>query len=119
MRSLKTEADAAAALQELGVQPRTAFAEPNQALLTVFRADDDAAYMFVNNYTQPTETTAEENENLAEGEPYMRHYDESTAVSIDTTISVEGSYVPYIIDTWSGSSGRRVADYAPSRTDAP
>ncbi len=107
---IETEADAAAALQELGVQPRTAFAEPNQALLTVFRADDDAAYMFVNNYTQPTETTAEENENLAEGEPYMRHYDDSTAVSIDTTISVEGSYVPYIIDTWSGEV-TRVADY--------
>lgn len=104
------EAEAAAALAELGVQPRTAFEEPNQALLTVFRADEDAAYMFVNNYTQATETTAQENENLAEGEPYMRHYDDSTAVSMDTSISVEGSYVPYLIDTWSGEVSR-VADY--------
>lgn len=108
--TIEKEADAAAALAELGVQPRTAFAEPNQALLTVFRADDDAAYMFVNNYTQAKETTAEENADLAEGEPYMRHYDQSTAVSIDTAISVEGSYVPYVIDTWSGEVSR-VADY--------
>jgi hypothetical protein len=108
--TIATEADAAAALAELGVQPRTAFEEPNEALLTVFRADEDVAYMFVNNYTQATETTAEENADLAEGEPYMRHYDDSTAVSIDTTISVEGSYVPYLIDTWSGEA-TRVADY--------
>lgn len=108
--TIAEEADAAAALAELGVQPRTAFEEPNQAILTVFRADDDAAYMFVNNYTQATETTAQENENLPEGEPYMRHYDDSTAVSIDTSISVEGSYVPYLIDTWSGEVSR-VADY--------
>lgn len=108
--TIETEADAAKALEELGVMPRTAFEEPNQELLTVFRSDENAAYMFVNNYTQPTEITAEENENLAEGEPYMRHYDESTAVSADTTISVQGSYVPYLIDTWNGEVSR-VADY--------
>ena len=67
--------------------------------------------MFVNNYTQAKETTVEENENLAEDEPYMRHYDDSTAVDIDTTISVEGSYVPYEIDTWTGEASR-VADYS-------
>ena len=40
----------------------------------------------------------------------MRHYDESTAVSADTSISVEGSYVPYRIDTWTGEISK-VADY--------
>lgn len=108
--TIATEAEATGALAELGVQPRTAFAEPNQALMTVFRADDEAAYMFVNNYTQKKETTAEVNAELAEGEPYMRHYDESTAVSADTSISVEGSYIPYRIDTWTGEVSR-VADY--------
>ena len=111
VKVIATEADAAQALADLGVQPRTAFEEPNQALMTVFRADDDAAYMFVNNYTQAKETTVEENENLAEDDPYMRHYDVSTAVDIDTTISVEGSYVPYEIDTWTGEASR-VADYS-------
>ena len=111
VKVIATEADAAQALADLGVQPRTAFEELNQALMTVFRADDDAAYMFVNNYTQAKETTVEENENLAEGEPYMRHYDDSTAVDIDTTISVKGSYVPYEIDTWTGEASR-VAEYS-------
>ena len=110
VKVISEEAEAAEALGELGVQPRTEFAEPNQALLTVYRADEDAAYMFVNNYTQASETTAAENENLGEDEPYMRHYDESTAVSIQTDISVEGSYVPYLIDTWTGEV-TRVADY--------
>ncbi len=59
--TITAEAEAANALAELGVQPRTAFAEPNQALMTVFRADKEAAYMFVNNYTQKKETTAEVN----------------------------------------------------------
>lgn len=108
---IASEADAADTLADLGVRPRTAFAEPNQALLTVLRADDAAAYMFVNNYTQARETTAAENADLAEGEPYMRHYDASTAVSCATTISVEGSYVPYKIDTWTGEV-ERVADYS-------
>lgn len=111
VKTISAETEAAQALADLGVQPRTAFAEPNQALMTVLRADEDAAYMFVNNYTQAKETTVEENAELAEGETYMRHYDESTAVSIDTTISVEGNYVPYKIDTWTGEA-EKVADYS-------
>lgn len=111
VKTIAAEADAAQALLELGVQPRAAFEEPNQALMTVFRADDDAAYLFVNNYTQAKETTVAENENLAEGEAYMRHYDESTAEDITTSISVEGTYVPYEIDTWTGEAVR-VADYS-------
>lgn len=102
--------ESAEALENLGVQPRAAFEEPNQELMTVLRADDAGAYLYVNNYTQATETTAAENENLAEGEPYMRHYDYSTAVSADTSISVDGTYVPYKIDTWTGKTSR-VADY--------
>lgn len=109
VRTIEKPEDAAAALAELGVLPRAAYAEPNQALLSVLRADDEAAYLFVNNYTQEKETTAQENEGLAEGEPYMRHYDASTAVSIDTEISLDGAYVPYVIDTWNGRT-RRVAD---------
>lgn len=108
--TIASESEAAQALAELGVQPRTEFEEANQALMTVFRADDDAAYMFVCNYTQAKETTVEENADLQEGETYLRHYDESTAVDIETSISVEGSYVPYEIDTWTGEAVR-VADY--------
>ena len=78
VRTVESEADAMAALQELGVYPRAAYNEPNTMLLPVLRSDVDADYL------------------------YLYHYMYEETEDFDTTVSVEGVYAPYIIDTWSG-----------------
>lgn len=66
------------ALAELGVTPRAENVESNHKLLTNMRKDGDTTYLYVYHYMYEDE------------EPYSGQ------------ISVEGTYQPYILDTWSG-----------------
>lgn len=66
------------ALAELGVTPRAENVESNHKLLTNMRKADDAAYLYVYHYM----------------------YEDEDAYS--GQIAVEGTYQPYILDTWTG-----------------
>lgn len=66
------------ALAELGVTPRAENVESNHKILTTMRKADDAAYLYVYNYM----------------------YEDEEAYS--GQISVEGTYQPYVLNTWSG-----------------
>ncbi|WP_286165630.1 glycosyl hydrolase [Clostridium facile] len=93
-----SEAKAYTALQNMGIQPRAAFAESNQTLLTAMRKSAEATYLYVYNYMyQDTE-------------------------SYQGQISLDGIYTPYCVNTWSGEvdeignysyqDGRTVIDIA-------
>lgn len=83
-----TANDVMEALQSLGVEPYTAFEEANQQLLTQTRQDEENnKYVYVYNYCDG----ATHNENNEE------HGD-----TITTEIKVDGTFVPYQIDAWSG-----------------
>lgn len=79
VRTVESEADAMAALQELGVYPRVQYAEPNTVLLPVLRSDADADYL------------------------YLYHYMYEETGDFQTTVSVDGVFEPYFIDSWSGT----------------
>ena len=64
---------------ELGVTPRVEYEEPNAKILTNMRKDEDATYLYVYNYMY------EDTEDFV------------------GNISIEGTYQPYELDTWSGS----------------
>lgn len=90
VRVVEAEADAYEALQELGVRPRAEQVTSNENILTAMRKADDASYLYAYNYMY------EETENYT------------------GQISVDGTYIPYVLDTWSGEvtavSGYEVAD---------
>lgn len=79
VRTVTSESEALSALQELGVYPRVAYAEPNTVLLPVLRRDGDTDYL------------------------YLYHYMYEESEDFQTTVSVEGEFEPYVIDTWSGT----------------
>ena len=78
VRVVESEVEALPALQELGVYPRVRYAEPNTVLLPVLRRDGDTDYL------------------------YLYHYMYEDTEDFSTTISVEGVFEPYVLDTWSG-----------------
>ncbi len=78
VRVVPDEAGALPALQELGVYPRASWAEPNTVLLPVLRSDTDADYL------------------------YLYHYMYEETGDFQTTVSVEGTFRPFFLDTWSG-----------------
>jgi hypothetical protein len=75
-----SQADALGALQDMGVAPRAGFGAPNRQLQIVTREDEDALYMFLWNY----ENNGGGNDNC------------------ETDIVLDGLYVPYVLDAWSG-----------------
>jgi hypothetical protein len=79
VKTVDSTADAYEALKELGISPRAEYAEENSKILTTMRKADDATYLYVYNYMY------EDTENYT------------------GQISVEGTYQPYILDTWSGN----------------
>ncbi|MCD8021680.1 MAG: hypothetical protein LUF30_01380, partial [Lachnospiraceae bacterium] len=89
------EAEVLDVLSGMGIQPRAAFGESNNKLMTTLRKDSDASYLYVYNY-QYSDT---------------EDYAENDGASFATTISVEGEYKPYAINTWSGEV-TAVADYS-------
>jgi len=86
-------AEALAALQKLGVEPRVAFSEPNTKFLTASRRDGDVFYTFVHSYK------------FRETEPYM------------CALEIEGEGTPYLINDWTGGVSRAVNyEYRGGRT---
>ena len=79
------------ALQNLGIMPYTAFTAPNRNLLTQSRRDGDNRLIYVYNY----------------------------ADAITAPLSVDGSYIPYRIDAWSGRVTRVSSEFADGRTVFP
>ena len=92
--SVDNEEDVLGVLEGMGISPRTAYGESNEKLMTTLRKSDDASYLYVYNYQY--EGTAD--------------YEACSGESYATTISVEGEYKPYEIDTWSGEV-KAVAEY--------
>lgn len=78
VRVVESEADTYEALQELGVRPRAEQVTSNENILTAMRKADDASYLYAYNYM------------YEETEDYTGQ------------ISVDGTYIPYVLDTWSG-----------------
>ena len=78
VRTVEKEADALEALQELGVVPRVKWQQPNTVLLPVLRRDETADYL------------------------YLYHYMYEETEDFETTVSVDGVFRPYLLDTWSG-----------------
>ena len=95
--SVKRAADAGAALvalRELGVVPYAGFAEPNRQLLTQTRTDGENRYLYVYNYCDGSYQGAR-----SEGQSADTHGD-----SITTEIVADGTFIPYVIDPWSGKA---------------
>lgn len=78
VKTIDSCAEALNALAELDVTPRAENVESNHKLLTNMRKADDATYLYVYHYMYEDE------------EAYTGQ------------IAVEGTYQPYILDTWSG-----------------
>ncbi|MCL2165594.1 MAG: hypothetical protein FWH55_14675, partial [Oscillospiraceae bacterium] len=82
------------ALQELGVRPYAEFIEPNKQLLTQSRIDDNGnMYLYAFNYCP--------------NDYHDRSYIDSVktldhGTNIQTEIKMDGMYIPYFIDAWSG-----------------
>ena len=88
------EDDVMEKLQELGVYPYSEYAEPNHQLLTQTRVDGSGnMYLYAYNYCPDT---------------YHRHSHiesvrgESHGTNIKTEIAMEGTFIPYSIDAWTG-----------------
>ena len=83
-----------AAMQEMGVRPYSEYVEPNHQLLTQMREDEDGnRYLYAYNYCTNDYHSFSYIEEV-------RSKDHGT--SIQTEIEVEGMYVPYQIDAWTG-----------------
>ena len=90
------------ALQELGVTPYAEYIEPNHQLLTQIRQDDDGSqYLYAYNYC---DNEYHENSYIEE----VQNEDHGT--NIKTEIKMDGIYVPYMIDAWTGEV-TEIADY--------
>ena len=88
--SVKTAAsadDVYEVLQEMEIRPYAAFGQPNQQLLTQVRRDGDNRYLYLYNY-------CDESQHDSDDAPH--------GTSIDTEIAMEGTFIPYCIDAWSG-----------------
>lgn len=88
-------------LVELGVRPY-AEVEENHQLLTQTRQDEDGnRYIFAYNYC-PNDYHEHSSKEAVKAEDH--------GTTIETAISVDGCYVPYIIDAWSGKV-KELAEY--------
>lgn len=82
VKTVDSEADAMGALQTLGVYPRAAFEKSNDKILTTLRSTNEADYLYVYNYM-------------------YQDTDDWTG-----TISLDGNFEPYEMDTWTGEAQR-------------
>ncbi|MPV50908.1 LPXTG cell wall anchor domain-containing protein [Pseudactinotalea sp. HY160] len=90
-------------LQELGVHPYTGYSELNQQLLTQTRVDDAGnQYLYAYNYDDGSYRS----KSLR---PEVRNAP-NPGGNISTDIEMQGTFVPYIIDAWTGEV-TEVADY--------
>ncbi len=97
--SVTEAADAEAvlpALQALGIAPYAGFMAPNHQLLTQSREDEGVRYLYVHNYCDGSYMGA-----WSGGEAQDDH-----GGSITTEMAVDGIFVPYEINAWSGRVSR-------------
>lgn len=89
-------------LQELGVVPYAQYAEANHQLLSQVREDEDGnQYLYVYNYCP----------NSYHENSYVESVKtEDHGTNIKTEIAMDGVFVPYVVDTWSGKV-KEVANY--------
>ena len=81
-------------LLELGVEPYAGFADANHQLLTQSRADEDGnLYVYMYNYC-PNDYHQYSLREEVQNEDHGLH--------CETEMTVEGTYVPYSIDPWTG-----------------
>ena len=89
-------------LQELGVDPYVGFEEANHQILTQTREDEDGVkYLYAYNYCS---NDYHENSHIDS----VKTEDHGTEIS--TRLVVDGEYVPYEIDAWSGET-TKIAEY--------
>ena len=90
-------------LQELGVEPYAGYPEPNLQLLTQTREDEAGnRFMYVFNY-------GDDEYHPNSHKPEVR--DVKFGKNITTDVEVEGTFVPYVIDAWTGEV-TELADYS-------
>jgi len=90
-------------LQELGVQPYTAYPKPNLQLLNQTREDADGnRYVYLYNY-------GDDSYHQYSNKPSVRNV--KFGKNIQTDVEVEGRFVPYRIDAWTGEV-TELADYS-------
>lgn len=77
-----------AALKDFGIHPYVGFSSANRQLLTQTRREGEDRYVFVYNYC---DGSLHDETNLPHGD------------SISATLTVDGSFVPYAVDAWTGS----------------
>lgn len=80
VRTVESEADAYEALQELEIQPRVKYTESNTRILPVLRSTEEADYL------------------------YLYHYMYEDEKNYQGQISLDGSFIPYVLNTWDGSA---------------
>ena len=96
-----SEADAYPALLKMDVRPRAELVGSNEQLLTQVREDADSnLYLYAYNYCD------DEHKFLQ----YKNTDPQSHGTLADSDVSVDGIYVPYSIDPWTGEVAK-VADY--------
>ena len=89
-------------LQELGVDPYVGFEEANHQILTQTREDEDGVkYLYAYNYCS---NDYHENSHIES----VKTEDHGTEIT--TRLVVDGEYVPYEIDAWSGETSK-IAEY--------
>lgn len=89
-------------LQELGVEPYTGYEEPNLQLLNQTREDADGnRYVYLYNY-------GDDEYHQYSHRPEIRNVKFGT--NIKTDVEVDGRFVPYRIDAWTGEV-TELADY--------
>ncbi|MCL2165430.1 MAG: hypothetical protein FWH55_13830 [Oscillospiraceae bacterium] len=89
-------------LQELGVRPYAELAAPNHQLLTQSRRDgEDNMYLYAFNYC----TNDYHHNSSVAGVQTENH-----CTNIKTEIKIDGQFIPYAIDAWSGQV-KQLANY--------
>lgn len=90
--------DAYECLQELGVVPYVGFEESNHQILTQTREDEDGVrYLYAYNYCS---NDYHENSHIES----VKTEDHGTEIT--TRLVLDGEYVPYEIDAWSGEASK-------------
>ncbi|WP_210502743.1 glycosyl hydrolase [Nocardioides xinjiangensis] len=90
-------------LQELGVEPYAGYSEPNQQLLGQTREDESGnRYVYLYNYDDGSYRDKSLN-------PEVRNAP-NPGTNIKTDLEMDGQYVPYTIDAWTGEA-TELADY--------
>lgn len=92
VKTAASEADAMTVLQEMDVRPRAELTGGNTQLMTQLRENEGDRYLYVYNYCDGSKCSIDHGLNATQ------------------EISLEGEYIPYYIDSWTGDV-EEVANY--------